>query len=185
MVFLFSGSPGPVEVSGRSTRFYPLQRFLEENGMRAATWGRPYGGPKRGPALLPPSCGGPMGTSAPTCGRKGDLCPILRAADSRPYGIFAASQSGAPRSSRPTPQHQPHLLGKARRGSGTAPAAIFVNPGPSGPMRASAPTKLRHKSTVRRNRTGPTIAPSSVRPNGQPPSPKGKAVEDQGANYPF
>ena len=26
-----------------------------------------------------------------------------------------------------------HLLGQARRGSGTAPAAIFANPGPSGP----------------------------------------------------
>ena len=31
---------------------------------------------------------GPMRTSAPTCIGKGDLCPILRAADSRPYGIF-------------------------------------------------------------------------------------------------
>ena len=63
---------------------------------------------------------------------------------------------------------------------GTAPAAIFVNPGPSGPMRASAPTKLRHKFTVRRKRTGPTIAPSSVWPNGQPPSPQGEGCRRSG-----
>ena len=90
MVSLFSGSSGPVEASRSSTRLYPLQYFLKENGIQATTWGRPY-------------------------------------------GIFAVSQSGASGRPRPTSQHQPHLLGKARRRSGTAPTSILGVPGPSGP----------------------------------------------------
>ena len=43
MVSLFSGSSGPVGASRSSTRPYPLQYFLKENGIQAATWGRPYG----------------------------------------------------------------------------------------------------------------------------------------------
>ena len=62
MVSLFSGFSGPVEASRSSIRFYPLQYFLKENGIRAATWGRPYGKYEGG--------------------------RVLRAADSRPYGIF-------------------------------------------------------------------------------------------------
>ena len=61
----------------------------------------------------------------------------LRAADSRPYmypeaiffivgaGHWPARIRGASRRSRPTAQHRLHLLGQARRGSGTAPAPIF------------------------------------------------------------
>ena len=61
----------------------------------------------------------------------------LRAADSRPYmypeaiffivgaGHWPARIRGASRRPRPTAQHRLHLLGQARRGSGTAPAPIF------------------------------------------------------------
>ena len=41
MVSLFSGFSGPVEASRSSTRLYPLQYFLKENGMRAARCAAP------------------------------------------------------------------------------------------------------------------------------------------------
>ena len=53
----------------------------------------------------------------------------------RPYGISGGCLYFVGAGPRPARQytHRERLLGKPRRKSGTAPAAIFANPGPSGP----------------------------------------------------
>ena len=166
MVSLFSGFSGPVEAPLRRYRGDKLLSFTassRRNGARAARCAAP--------TVLQGHIGIP---------ERAVLDPPLR----RIWKQSLLFRRGRSRTG-PTAYAPGALAREPMCRCGTAPAAIFANPGPSGPMRASGPTKLRHKFTVRRNRTGPTTAPSSVWPNGQPPSPRGKAVEDQGANYPF
>ena len=83
----------------------------------------PAGGKRGWPGPRP---GAPRRPRKPP-GRAAQVC--------RPYGISGGCLYFVGAGPRPARQytHRERLLGKPRRKSGTAPAAIFANPGPSGP----------------------------------------------------
>ena len=98
------GCGGYLKFEGNFAAISPKPSPLKGEGLRAGEDTRPYGGYRSRPFL----------TLGPDTGRPADV-------------------RGASRRPRPAVQHQSHLLGILRRRCGTATAAIFPIPGPSGP----------------------------------------------------
>ena len=135
---------------------YGFQGHLPRLG-RGAPWGsrreackpRSHPHPSR-PSVVPPYPFCPFGTFPPDSGNRPSPLKgegLWAGEDTRPYGGYRsrpfltlgpdtgrpADVRGASRRPRPAVQHQSHLLGILRRRCGTATAAIFPIPGPSGP----------------------------------------------------
>ena len=135
-----SGRPrptkGPPERAGEGTRPYGVLYFVGAGHWPARICGAPY---TKKRSIIAPS-------SAPVCALghlppRGKACRRLTAAptadiEAVPFSRRGRSQTG------PTAYVPGALVRKPRRKSGTAPAAIFANPGPGGPAGIQTLTQI-------------------------------------------